>query len=109
MISTVLAFGLAVAGMQSDTTRASREAFNRCLRTYMQHAIDTHMTMDAFNAAYAQQCTTEEAAYRAAIVQRENAMHSTASEANEAANDEISGARANYHDEFEIATTPVHH
>lgn len=109
MISTVLAFTLSVAAMQSDTTRASREAFNHCLRAYMQQSIDTHLTMDAFNAAYARQCTTEEAAYRAAIIQRENALASTRADAEQTANEEIGDARANFHDQFETAVTPAQH
>jgi hypothetical protein len=107
MISTVLAFALAGAGMQSDTTRAQRDAFNACLRAYMQHSIDAHMTMDAFSAALPQQCTTEEAAYRAAIIQRETAMHASRADAQQSATDEIQDSRTNFHDRFEIATTPA--
>lgn len=107
MISTVLAFALAGAGMQSDTTRAARDAFNGCLRTYMQHSIDTHATMDAFTAALPQQCTTEEAAYRTAIIQRESAMRATRAAAEQTATEEIQDSRTNFHDRFEMAITPA--
>jgi len=107
MISTVLAFALAGAGMQNDTTRTQRDAFNTCLRAYMQQSIESHATMDAFNAAYPQQCTTQEAAYRNVILQRESALHSAPAAAQDAANEEIEDSRTNFHERFEMATTPA--
>jgi hypothetical protein len=106
MISVVLAFALAGVDMQSDTTRASREAFNNCLRNFMQRSIDSRMTMDAFTAAYAEQCRTEEAAYRAAIMQRERSFGSRPADAEQAANEEIEDARANFRDQFEASVAP---
>ncbi|SRR5690606_934128 len=106
MISTVLALALAGAGMQADTTRASREAFNQCLRQFLDRSIEDRMAADAFNSAFPRQCASEEAAYRAAILQRERAFGSTAADAEQAANEEIEDARANVRDQFEGASTP---
>lgn len=110
MISSVFAYAFAMAGMQAaDTTRTQREAFNTCLRTYVQRSADSHMTMDAFNAAFPQQCQPQETAYRNAVVQREAAAHSTAEEAQQSANDEIEESRTNFHDRFEMMTVPAPH
>ncbi len=107
MISSVFAIALAAASMQaSDATRASREAFTACLRTYVSTSLDARMAVDAFNAAYPQQCTQQEAAFREAILRRENAARATRASAEQTANDEILDARTNFKDRFEMSAAP---
>ena len=107
MISSVLALLAAAAAAQaSDTTRAAREAFTACLRTYVNQSIDQRMAADAFQAAYPQQCTTQEAAFRAAIIRRDTAMRATRANAEESAALEIEDARVNFSERFVAAMTP---
>ena len=107
MIASVLALlATAAAGQATDTTRAAREAFTTCLRTYVNQSIDARMAVDAFHTAYPQQCTQQEAAFRAAIMQRETALRATRANAEETANMEVEDARTNFNDRFEAAMTP---
>ena len=68
MIVTALAMLLA---MQSDTTRASREAYTNCLRRFVDSSLEQHKTLEEFHAAFPQACPTELAAFRGAIIARE--------------------------------------
>lgn len=106
MVSSVLALMLATSAMQSDTTRSAREAFTACLRTYMNHAIEGHMSAADFATQYPQQCTTQEAAYRNAVIARETAIRATRASAEQTAHDEIDEARTNFRERFEMATDP---
>ena len=107
MIASVLALLAAASAAQaSDTTRSAREAFTACLRTYVNLSIDAHMAVDAFHTAYPQQCAQQEAAFRAAIMQRETALRSTRANAEESARLEIEDARTNFSERFETAMTP---
>src|SRR5207237_7196617 len=73
MISSVLVVAMAVYMQPADTTRASREAFTGCLRTYVDSAMQHRTTAADFAAAYPQQCATQQATFRAAIIARERA------------------------------------
>ena len=107
MISSVLALvAMATAAQASDTTRTAREAFTACLRNYVNQSIDARMAVDAFRTAYPQQCSQQEAAFRAAIMQRETALRATRANAVESANMEIEDARTNFSERFEMAMTP---
>ena len=107
MISSVFAIALAAGSMQaSDATRSAREAFTACLRTYVQTSLEAQMAVDAFNTAYPQQCTQQEAAFREAVLRRENAARATRASADQTANDEITDARTNFKDRFEMAASP---
>ena len=107
MISSVLALvAAATAAQASDTTRSAREAFTACLRGYVDHSVEGRTTLEAFRAAYPQQCATQEAAFRDAIVRRDTAMRATRASAQESAQLEIDDARANFADRFE-ATLPA--
>lgn len=107
MISSVLAFAAAAAAAQaSDTTRTAREAFTACLRTYVNRSIEARTSAEAFEAEYPQQCTTQEAAFREAVVRRDTAMRATRATAEDSARLEIEDARANFSDRFAAGTTP---
>jgi hypothetical protein len=107
MISSVLALAAAAAAAQaSDTTRTAREAFTACLRTYVNRSIESRTSAEAFEAEYPQQCTTQEAAFREAVVRRDTAMRATRATAEDSARLEIEDARANFSDRFAAGTTP---
>jgi hypothetical protein len=107
MISSVLALIAAAAAAQaSDTTRAAREAFTTCLRTYVNQSIASGKTADAFEAEYPQQCTTQETAFREAVIRRDTAMRATRASAEDSARLEIEDARANFSERFASGITP---
>jgi hypothetical protein len=106
MISSVLGLIAAASAAQaSDPTRTAREAFTACLRTYVNRSIEANTSADAFRAEYPQQCTTQEAAFRAAVVRRDTAMRATRANAEESAQLEIEDARTNFSERFASATT----
>jgi hypothetical protein len=107
MISTALVLITASMSMQaSDTTRAARETFTRCLRAYVESSTRDHKTLVQFNAAFPQACAAEQTAFRQAIIQRDMAMRSTRSTAEESANLEVEDARANFNDIFQMSLPP---
>ncbi len=103
MISSVLAVAMAAWMQPADTTRASREAFTGCLRTYVERAQQNRMGASDFQAAYPQQCTTQQAAYRAAIIARERASRMSQADSEESASMEIDDARTNFAERFDPA------
>jgi hypothetical protein len=107
MISTVIALVAAASAAQaSDTTRAAREAFTLCLRNYVNQSIEARKDQAAFDAEFPQQCATQEAAFRQAVIRRDTAMRATRANAEESANLEVEDARANFSDRFAAAMTP---
>ena len=107
MISTALVLISASMSMQaSDTTRATRETFTRCLRTFVDSSSRDHKTLVQFNAAFPQACAAEQTAFRQAIIQRDVAMRSTRASAEESANLEVEDARANFNDIFQMSLPP---
>ena len=103
MFSTVLAMAVAAMGGQSDTTRTSREAFTGCLRGYVDRSLDGGTSVDTFRTEYPRQCTTQEAAFRAAVIQRERQARMSQADAEEAAGLEIEDARTNFSERFEMS------
>jgi hypothetical protein len=98
MIATAIAMLLSMQA--SDTTRASREAFNRCLGRFVDTSMEAGKTAAQFSAEFPQACAAEQAAYRNAIIARDTATRSTRASAEEAANLEIEDARFNFNDRF---------
>ena len=107
MISSVLAVAMAAWMQPADTTRASREAFTACLRTYVDRATQNRMAAAEFTTAYPQQCTTQETAYREAVIRREIASRSTRADAEESANMELEDSRTNFRERYEMALVPA--
>ena len=103
MISSVLVVAMAAYMQPADTTRASREAFTGCLRTYVDSAVQRRTTAADFAAAYPQQCTTQQATFRAAIIARERASRMSMASAQESADTEVEDARTNFAERFEPA------
>ena len=107
MISSAVALLLAVhLGQASDTTRAAREAFTACLRTYVDQSLNDQTTVEAFQTAYPQQCGAQEAAFRDAVIRRETSARASRADAEQAARDEIEDARTNFRERFEMAMQP---
>jgi len=104
MISTALVLISAAMSMQaSDTTRAARETFTRCLGTFVDTSIRDHKTLEQFNAAFPQACAAEQSAFRQAIIQRDMASRATRAGAEDAANLEVEDARYNFNDRFQMS------
>jgi hypothetical protein len=104
MIAAAIAMLLSMQA--SDTTRASREAFNRCLGRFVDSSMEAGKTAAQFEAEFPQACAAEQAAYRGAIIARDTASRSTRASAEEAANLEIEDARFNFNDRFQGALPP---
>lgn len=104
MISTAILLMSAALSMQaSDTTRASREAFQRCLGTFVDGAVRTQKPLATFNTEFPQACAAEQAAFRNAIIARDTASRATRAGAEDAANLEIEDARFNFNERFQMA------
>lgn len=97
---------VALMSLQADPTRAPREAFSRCLFTYADAQANERVTLAAFETGFAQQCMTEERAFREAIRAQQAAMRAPAAEIEEIQNMEVEDARANTKARFEDAITP---
>ena len=107
MISSVLAVAMAAYMQPADTTRASREAFTACLRTYVDRATQNRTPAADFTTAYPQQCTDQQTAYRDAVIRREVASRSSRADAEESANMEIEDSRTNFRERYEMALVPA--
>ena len=104
MISSVLTLLLAASAAQaSDTTRTARMAYTGCLRAFVDRSAQSRMSAADFTAAFPQQCTAQEAAYRSAVLARENALRATRANAEQAARDEIDEAQTNFRERFEMS------
>jgi hypothetical protein len=101
MMISMFAMAAAATAMQSDTTRASREAFTACLRTYVNGAITAGKSQDEFDRDYPQQCTSQQQAFRDSVVARETALRATRANATQQADLEIEDARVNFSERFE--------
>lgn len=104
MISSVLTLLLAASAAQaSDTTRTARMAYTGCLRAFVDRSAESGMSAADFTTAFPQQCTAQEAALRAAVIARENALRATRANAEQAARDEIDEAKTNFRERFEMS------
>jgi len=104
MIASVLVLSLAALAAQgaSDTTRTAREAYTGCLRGFVERSLEGNMTAEAFNTQYPRQCTAQEAAYRAAVIQRETATRATRATAERSATEAVDEAKVNFRERFEM-------
>jgi hypothetical protein len=103
MFSTALAIAAAAFAYQSDTTRASREAFTSCLSRFVDGAIRSNKPVGEFETEYPQACPAEQAAFRESIIRRDTAMRSTRATAEDSANLEVEDARYNFNERFQMA------
>jgi hypothetical protein len=103
MISSVLALAMAASMQPADTTRGAREAFTGCLRAYVDRSVSARMPPAEFTTAYPQQCSTQEQAYRTAVIARETASRMSRADAEESATMELDDARTNFRERYEMA------
>lgn len=110
MISSVLALSLAAAAMQSEAANQSRRDYSTCLRTFMRTSLQQRMEPGAFETAMNSQCTAQAAAYRTALVARDQRSGGSRTRAEEDAQIMIDDAKANvmeyYRDYFSSNTVP---
>lgn len=100
MMISMFAMAAAATAMQSDTTRAAREAFTACLRTYVNRSIEGGMDQATFDREYPQQCTAQQQSFRDAVMARETALRATRANAESQADLEIEDARVNFSERF---------
>lgn len=94
-------FGTAsLASVQPDPTRAPREAFTSCLHNFVNASVQARKSNEAFTRELAEQCQTEEQAWRAAMIRAELATRATQANAEEFARMEIEDARRNSRESF---------
>jgi hypothetical protein len=103
MIATALLLSAALSMQASDSTRASREAFQRCLGTFVDGAIRANKPAATFDTEFPLACAAEQTAFRNAIIARDTASRATRAGAADAANLEIEDARFNFNDRFQMA------
>ena len=106
MILTIPLLAAALSMQASDTTRAAREGFTRCLGSFVESSVHASKTLDQFNAEFPQACAQQQAAFRQAIIARDMASRSTRAGAEDAANLEVEDARANFNDRFQMSIPP---
>ena len=106
IVSSILG-AAALMALQADPTRAPREAYTRCLRAFVEKGVTDKMTVEAFTAALAQQCTEQENAYRSAVRSYQAGMKVPAAEIDEIIKEEVDGARDNMKQRFEMHLTPA--
>jgi len=95
LISSALAGAAALLALQSDPTRAPRDAFTACLFAYADKAVKERTSASEFEKSFPAQCQNEERAYLQALRAREAAMKTPASQIDELAKLEVEDAREN--------------
>ena len=110
IVSSVLGSSLlgaaALMALQPDPTSAPRGAYTGCLRAFMEKSVKDKTTVEAFTAALAQQCSAEEAAFRAAVRAREARFRTPAGEIDQIITGDLEDARDNIRQTFEMTVTP---
>ena len=96
--SAALAFGS--VSLQPDPTRVSRDAFTRCLHDFVVSSVAARKSAEAFATELAQQCQSQETAYRAAVIRAETAARISQANAEEYATMEITDARRNSRESY---------
>jgi hypothetical protein len=101
IVSSILA-AAALTASQPDPTRGARDAYTRCLRAYMEKSVKEKATLEAFTAAFPQQCVEQENAYRTAVQTFQKSLRVPAAEIEQIIKDEIDTARDNTKQHFEM-------
>jgi len=106
LISSIVG-AAALLALQPDPTRAPRDAYTSCLRTFMEKSVKDKTSAGDFEAALAKQCTEQERALRTAIQAREKSFKTPAADVDQIVTDELEDARGNIKQLFEMHTTPA--
>jgi hypothetical protein len=103
LLSQMLAVALSVSATQRDPVDTTRDAFNLCLRHIVDTGISTHKTTADIRSQVTAGCTTEEAAYRAAMIRSDVAVRILQAEAERNATTEIDASRDNARESIQDA------
>jgi len=106
LISSIVGAATLLA-LQSDPTRAPRDAYTSCLRTFMEKSVTEKASLTDFESALPKQCSEQESAFRAAIRSREKSYKTPAGEVDQIIKDELEDARGNIKQTFEMRTSPA--
>jgi gas vesicle protein len=106
IVSSILG-AAALMALAPDPTQAARHAYTSCLRAFMEKSVKEKMTVEAFTDAFAQQCVTQENAYRSAVRTFQSGMRIPAAEVDEIIKEEVDAARDNIKQRFEMHMTPA--
>jgi hypothetical protein len=101
IVSSILG-AAAFLALQADPTRGPRDAYTRCLRAYMEKSVKEKATLEAFTAAFPQQCVEQENAYRTAVQSFQKSLRVPAAEIDEIIKEEVDTARDNTKQHFEM-------
>ena len=101
IVSSILG-AAALMALSPDPTRAPRDAYTKCLRAFMEKSVKDKVTLEAFTAAFPQQCVEQENAYRAAVRSFQAGLRVPAAEIDQIIKDEIDTARDNTKQHFEM-------
>ena len=106
IVSSILG-AAALMALQADPTRAPRDAYTSCLRAFMEKSVKDKMTLEAFTAAFPQQCVDQESAYRSAVRSFQARLKVPAAEIDEIIKEEVDTARDNVKQRFEMHMPPA--
>lgn len=106
MLSFPILGAAALFAVHADPVDTTRNAFGSCLMNFVQKAVQDRKSESAFATEYAEQCKSEEEAYRTAIRTREKAMKTPAAEIEEFVTMEVDDARTNFKVRFADAREP---
>jgi hypothetical protein len=109
MISTTLALASAALSMQATDTNRAREGLSRCFGTFVERAIRAHMSLTQFEAEFPQACRAEQAAFRAAVIQRAIAASATRDSAEVGADIEVEDVWDRFIERFERGEPTTSH
>jgi hypothetical protein len=106
IVSSILG-AAALLALAPDPTQGARQAYTSCLRAFMEKSVKEKMTVEAFTEAFAQQCITQENAYRSALRTFQSGLRIPAAEIDEIIKQEVDSARDNIKERFEMHMTPA--
>jgi hypothetical protein len=101
MISSVLALLLATSTAQApDPSARAREAYARCLHTFLERSVGDRMTPEDFDSALEGQCAAQQATLRDVVIRRETSFGANREAAEQDAELELDELKANYRELF---------
>jgi hypothetical protein len=111
MIATLFAMTAAAAAMQADPVNDARRAYSDCLRVYMRAQLEARTDPAQFETALGSQCTSQSAAFIAALVRRDTRSGGSRARAEEDARMTMEDMRVTtveyYNDYFSTETMPA--
>ncbi len=97
----MILIALVLAAAPADAVPKARQAYASCLSGYTEDAVAKKMAKDAFLAGLKEKCAEKEAAFRAALIAGDKADGMTDAEAQEDADDQVTGYIQQMTDNFD--------